>query len=152
MSHTLEHIDYMDALQPTLQEIARVIRPGGVLKCSVPDLASLCQMFLNLQGDDTNACASAGEDPNDRKQFKQPFRLRCGNHTKQWLSTSYQHADIQDPILPVMRMQVMRMIFGGQMDPFDHHRVGFDFCILRGFLLAAGFSSVHRVDQIDEVL
>jgi predicted SAM-dependent methyltransferase len=54
MSHTLEHIDYMDALQPTLQEIARVIRPGGMFKCSVPDLAILCQMFLNLQGDDTD--------------------------------------------------------------------------------------------------
>ena len=50
MSHTLEHIDYMDALQPTLQEIARVIRPGGVLKCSVPDLAILCQMFLSRSG------------------------------------------------------------------------------------------------------
>jgi hypothetical protein len=97
-------------------------------------------MFLHLQGDDDS---SAG---------KQSWRLRCGHHTEEWLSSSFQHAGIQDPILPVMRMQVMRMIFGGQMDSFDHHRVGFDFCILRGFLLAAGFSSVQRVDQIDEVL
>jgi len=43
------------------------------------------------------------------------------------------------------------MIFGGQMDAFDHHKVGFDWSILRGFLLAAGFSSVQRVDQIDKV-
>ena len=37
------------------------------------------------------------------------------------------------------------------MDPFDFHKVGFDFDMLRGFLLASGFSSVERVDQIDEV-
>ena len=140
MSHTLEHIDYMDALQPALREVARVIRSGGVFRCSVPDLAILCEMFLHLQGDDDS---SAG---------KQSWRLRCGHHTEEWSSSSFQHAGIQDPILPVMRMQVMRMIFGGQMDAFDHHRVGFDFCILRGFLLAAGFSSVQRVDQIDQVL
>ena len=97
--------------------------------------------------------AGEGQNHCHWQQCKQPCRLRSGNR-KGWREDWWyrEHADIQDPILPVAKMQVMRMIYGGQMDAFDHHRVGFDFSILRGFLLAAGFSSVQRVDQIDEVL
>ena len=141
MSHVLEHLDYMDQLQPTLKEILRVIKPGGMLKCSVPDLAILCQMFVQLasQKDDTSL------------EGRHCSRLRCGDNTGSWTREDYRHNGMQDPVLPVIRMQVMRMIYGGQMDAFDFHKVGFDFCMLRGFLLAAGFSSVERVEQIDEV-
>ena len=46
MSHTLEHINYKSELQPCLRQIARILKPGGIFKCSVPDLAILCKMYL----------------------------------------------------------------------------------------------------------
>ena len=141
MSHTLEHLDYMDLLQPTLQEVARVIRPGGEFRCSVPDLVILCQMFLATQGDDESGAGQA------------LFRFRSGNPTEEWKSPHFKSPDgISDVMLPKIRMEIVRMIYGGQLDAFDFHKVGFDFCMLRAFLLAAGFSSVQRVAQIDEVV
>jgi hypothetical protein len=50
----------------------------------------------------------------------------------------------------VTRITIMRMIYGGQMDAFDFHKAGFDFAVLEAYLLAAGFTSVQRVDKIDE--
>jgi len=44
MPPQLEHIDYQDQLFPTLHEVARVIKPGGIFKCSVPDLVILCKV------------------------------------------------------------------------------------------------------------
>jgi predicted SAM-dependent methyltransferase len=45
------------------------------------------------------------------------------------------------------RFEVMRMMFGGQLDEFDFHRVGLTFEFLGSFLRQAGFSSVERVDD-----
>lgn len=43
------------------------------------------------------------------------------------------------------RFEVQRMIFGGQTDPFDYHKVGLTFDFLKGFLEKAGFRGVQRV-------
>ena len=43
----------------------------------------------------------------------------------------------------------MRMVFGGQMDPFDFHCVGLTFDFLVGYLAQAGFSSVEQVESFD---
>ena len=45
------------------------------------------------------------------------------------------------------RMHVMRMAFGGQIDPDDFHHVGLSFEILGDFLRRAGFSRVERVGE-----
>jgi len=45
------------------------------------------------------------------------------------------------------RFQVMRMMFGGQVDPHDYHHVGLNFAILETYLKDAGFSEVYRVDE-----
>jgi predicted SAM-dependent methyltransferase len=45
-SHVLEHVDQNDFL-PTLKGINRVLRPGGDLYVSVPDLDVLSRMFLD---------------------------------------------------------------------------------------------------------
>ena len=47
------------------------------------------------------------------------------------------------------RFRIMRMVFGGQMDPFDFHCVGLTFDFLVGYLAQAGFSSVEQVESFD---
>ncbi len=43
------------------------------------------------------------------------------------------------------RFQVMRMIFGGHLDPHDYHRVGLNQDFLSAFLFEAGFEDLQRV-------
>ncbi len=45
------------------------------------------------------------------------------------------------------RFHIMRIIFGGQTDPHDYHRVGLTWEFLEKFLNEAGFSSVKRVSE-----
>jgi predicted SAM-dependent methyltransferase len=45
-SHVLEHFDYCAETAVVLREWHRVLRPGGTLYVSVPDLERLCQMYL----------------------------------------------------------------------------------------------------------
>ncbi len=46
-SHVLEHLGYNGELQKTLKGIHRVLKPGGYLRASVPDLETLCRLFLH---------------------------------------------------------------------------------------------------------
>lgn len=43
------------------------------------------------------------------------------------------------------RFFIMQMVFGGQVDEYDFHRVGLNFETLSAYLTAAGFSRVERV-------
>lgn len=47
------------------------------------------------------------------------------------------------------RFHVVRMMFGGQIDPFDFHKVGLNWPILCEFLGRAGFKSARRVESFD---
>lgn len=49
-SHLLEHFDYDNEVAAVLKEWARVLRPGGLMRISVPDVEKLCK-----QRDRTNA-------------------------------------------------------------------------------------------------
>jgi predicted SAM-dependent methyltransferase len=46
-SHVLEHLGYNGELEETLKGIHRVLKPGGRLRVSVPDLEMLCRLFLH---------------------------------------------------------------------------------------------------------
>ncbi|HJW71593.1 MAG TPA: methyltransferase domain-containing protein [Geothrix sp.] len=48
-SHVLEHFDYNGELQKTLKEWYRVLRPGGKLFISVPDLDVLAGLMLEKE-------------------------------------------------------------------------------------------------------
>lgn len=70
-SHVVEHFDFKDELGATLSEWNRVLKPGGTLHVSVPDMDILCMMFL------------------DKKQLDLPSRLQVmtmmfGAHHDEW--------------------------------------------------------------------
>ena len=95
-SHVLEHLGYMEELPRSLREFHRVLVPGGRLRASVPDLATLCAL-------------------------------------------------IGDPVLNFQeRFHVMRMLFGGQSNRADFHKVGLNEAFLHDYLRAAGFVDVAR--------
>ena len=98
-SHVLEHFYYglNYELAFTLSEWYRVLKEGGKLMISVPDLRALC-----------------------------------------WI---YARPDLESET----RFQIMRIIFGGQLNQYDVHKVGFDFDILWQYLSEARFAKCDRV-------
>lgn len=42
---------------------------------------------------------------------------------------------------------VMRMIYGGQMNPYDYHKAGYTFEFLHAFLQRAGFDRIRRLQS-----
>jgi predicted SAM-dependent methyltransferase len=102
-SHILEHFYYglNNELINTLQEWHRVLKPGGQLLISVPDLKSICSLYLN---------------PN---------------------------------LTALDRLNLMRILFGGQVNIYDVHKVGFDFDILTLFLEEVGFPLYMQVEEFN---
>jgi len=100
-SHVLEHFYYglNNELINTLAEWRRVLKPGGKLYISVPDLKTLCWLYLN---------------PN---------------------------------LMPIERHHVMRMMFGGQTNEYDVHKVGLDADVLGLYLAEAGFQEYETVSE-----
>jgi predicted SAM-dependent methyltransferase len=47
------------------------------------------------------------------------------------------------------RFEVMRMIYGGQVDAHDFHKTGFTWEIMEGMLQDAGFTAIRRIDEHD---
>ncbi|ETM03151.1 hypothetical protein L917_00587 [Phytophthora nicotianae] len=100
-SHVLEHCThgFGHELEHTLREWHRVLRPGGQLLVSVPNLFALATLFTNE-------------------------------------SIPHQH-----------RVWIMNVIYGGQIDQYDLHKVGFDETILVAYLSQAGFCDFTRHDD-----
>ncbi len=47
------------------------------------------------------------------------------------------------------RFQIMRRIFGGQMDAFDFHKIGLYFDLMYAYLTDVGFASIEHVQTFD---
>ena len=45
------------------------------------------------------------------------------------------------------RFFIMNMVFGGQQDPHDYHKVGLTWEFISSYIQQAGFSSIRRVDE-----
>jgi predicted SAM-dependent methyltransferase len=53
-----------------------------------------------------------------------------------------------DPAIPPQaHYGIMRMIYGGQIDPYDYHKVGFTWPLLEGTLAGTGFKQIRKVDE-----
>ena len=99
-SHVLEHFDYNGEVQAVIREWTRVLAPKGKLYISVPDMETLCRLYL------------------DRTQFDDQVRFG-----------------------------IMRMMFGGHIDQYDYHLVGFDLNLLRDMLMEAGYNEIWKMDD-----
>ena len=62
--------------------------------------------------------------------------------TLSWLYTR-PNLDVQT------RLHIMAMMYGGQTNKYDVHKVGFDFDILSLYLKEVGFSECQRVDYFN---
>ncbi|TYZ63995.1 hypothetical protein PybrP1_005665 [[Pythium] brassicae (nom. inval.)] len=98
-SHVLEHGHYQlhSEVERTLREWRRVLKPGGELFVSVPDLLAVSTLFAN---------ATAADDE---------------------------------------RMFLMRVLYGGQLNAYDVHKVGFFSPLLEDWLAKTDFCDVERV-------
>jgi predicted SAM-dependent methyltransferase len=47
------------------------------------------------------------------------------------------------------KYSIMRVLFGGQLNPYDVHRSGFNFAILSAYLEKAGFQELDQVANFD---
>lgn len=102
-SHVLEHFHHglNNELWNTLSEWHRVLEPGGTLYISVPDLKTICWLYLN---------------PN---------------------------------FLPIERLHIARIIYGGHTNEFDVHRAGFDFETLGMYLEEVGFGEYEQLMEFN---
>lgn len=98
-SHVIEHLGYQHELPAALKGVHRILKPGGVFRMSVPDLETLCKLFLH-DGIDING-----------------------------------------------KFQIMRAMFGGQMDDHDFHKVGLTREFAQQYLGKAGFKTLRRVRE-----
>jgi predicted SAM-dependent methyltransferase len=99
-SHVYEHLAYGgDVLVRAWKEVHRVLVPGGRFLFSVPDLETLCKIF------------------------------------------------VEPSLNGAQRFHVMRMMFGGQTDEHDFHRVGLTQEFAFEYLALAGFRTARRVAE-----
>ncbi len=101
-SHVVEHFGYLDELGQVFIEWWRVLKPGGTLRVSVPDLDILAAAILSRE------------------------QLSRGD-----------------------RFYAMQMLFGGQKDEYDFHKVGLNEDFLGIYLVNAGFINLQRVQGFD---
>ncbi len=98
-SHVLEHLSQAEVL-PVFNELHRLLRPGGKLYISVPDMDTLSWMFVS-------------------------------------------------PTLgPPQKFNLMRMMFGGQTNAYDFHRIGYCFDFMADYLRDVGFTSLEHVESL----
>lgn len=57
------------------------------------------------------------------------------------------HTFINPSASPNVKFHVMRMMFGGQVNPFDYHYFGWNQLFLTDFLSQAGFRQLQRVES-----
>ena len=122
-SHFLEHLDRNSA-PSFLSEIYRVLKPGGVQRIVVPDLAKLVDAYLASFKE-----RAIDHDHRVAEMFEQSVR-REASGTK-----------MQRPL----RRSLENLILGNARARGETHQWMYDEVNLEGLLKEAGFSNVNRV-------
>jgi len=129
-SHFLEHLE-PDRVPAFLAQVLRVLRPGGIHRVVVPDLAYYCRRYL----DDLDACGTS-----DKAAAAQHERFV---------------ADLIEPLVRIesfsatrqgpMRRALENLLLGGARRRGDRHAWMYDRVSLRGLLESAGFTEVAQM-------
>lgn len=82
--HFIEHLDLHSELFPLLYEIRRVLRPGGEIWLSCPDMEKLCRSYIDHQMQDLLEV---------RTQRKPGYSLRGAPSSQLLNEFFYQHGD-----------------------------------------------------------
>ena len=122
-SHVLEHLSRADAISAT-KEVFRILRPGGVFRCVVPDLQTRAQQYLE-QYDELDEPAAwfldstlLGRRSRPRGQFKRVATalLSTTEHKWMWDFRSLSHVLIQCGFEATRRVE-----YGDAVDPMFKH-------------------------------
>lgn len=118
--HTLEHFEWQDALNNVLPEALRILKPGAVIRISVPDAEKAVDSYLQARQDGKTSV------PWDRPRHENPNRLHL------------------TPMASVNN--TFRRIF----EPYAMgHKFSYDFQTLEYFLSLSGFTDIRRVDYLE---
>lgn len=127
----LEHLSFTE--EPLfLNEVSRVLKPGGIFRCSVPDFEALCRLWLEANDDwqDFHSVAPSGQTQS--VWFGSPgfdFSKRWGylmtsfygtqNASGQFHKNGYSEAKLFKMMtrLGFTNIQITRFIWKGNRDP-----------------------------------
>ena len=122
--HVIEHLDLSSELVPLLRELRRVLRPGGEIWLSCPDLEKLCRAYVDGRLPDLI-----------QEREERSRRLWAGDWT----------LDRETGLGQTPPVQMINSVFYQD----GEHRNLFDFELLKWTLEQAGFSAVRRVVEQD---
>lgn len=86
-SHVLEHLDRTDA-DSFMKEIHRVLRPGGIVRISVPDLAKQVELYCESGDADAFMESTRLSVPRPRGAWQSMKALVVGPRHHQWMYDS----------------------------------------------------------------
>ena len=128
--HVVEHLELMAELIPLLTELHRVMRPGGTIWLSCPDMEKVTRSYLeqgmaNLWADKQTRWPGSNAEREGLRRRGAPPR--------------YPHHLLDE----VPRVQMLNQFF----HQWGEHKNLFDFDLLNWALTATGFSLTERVDE-----
>lgn len=131
-SHVFEHID-RDAVDGFLDEVCRVLKPGGIHRIVVPDLEGLVRNYLA----DLDACVAGTADPDDHDRRVHAF-------VEQMVRREASGTSRQSPV----RRRMENAFLGDARQRGETHQWMWDRVNISSVLAAAGFGEIAIVDHL----
>ena len=130
LSHVLEHID-RDQASGFLSEILRVLKPGGICRIVVPDLATICRSYLS----DYELCLAGRAPVGEHERFVESL-----------LEQSVRRESSGTKGLPRLRRILEQVLVGDARRRGETHQWMYDAVSLSNLMSIVGFTTVNLTD------